>query len=298
MRKEILAIFAITLVCAAGMAQNADKMQYPPENAEGYELVWSDEFNYTGAPDPAKWSFEDGFLRNEELQWYQPQNAHVADGVLKITARKEKVKNKNYKKGSKDWRESRKTATCTSSSINTKGKFDFTFGHVEVRAKVPTQRGAWSGIWTMGTGMPWASCGEIDIMECYHENEKPSLVANVIHGNDNPWQGVSDGKLIPLSYFEQKDKNWTKKFHVWTLDWDKDHIIVKVDGELVKQWDVAVMKNGSIGSGTNPFLKPQYFLLNLAVSGSDNDKPRWKKKRPMELEVDYIRVYQEKQTVK
>lgn len=293
--KRYVMTAAVAMAATFGLqAQTETEMQYPPENAEGYELVWSDEFNYKGAPDPSKWNFERGFVRNKELQWYQPKNAVVADGVLKITARKEKVKNPNYRKKSREWHENRKNAECTSSSITTKGKYDFTYGHMEVRAKVPTQKGAWSAIWTLGTEMPWASCGEIDVMECYRENGIPSLVANVIHGNDQPWQGVTDGIMKPISEFQKEDKDWTRKFHVWTLDWDENTIRIGVDGKEIKSWDMSKIRNGSIGEGINPFTRPQYLLLNLAVSGSKEEKPKWDKKKPMVYEVDYVRVFQKK----
>lgn len=294
MSVKSLLIFVVCAFCGvvSSLAQSEVAIQYAPVGSENMVLVWGDEFNYTGAPDPAKWGYETGFVRNEELQWYQPQNAYVSDGVLKIMARKQKVKNPNYKKGAQSWIESRKNAECTSSSITTKGKYDFRYGHLEVRAKIPTQSGAWAAIWTLGTEMPWASCGEIDVMECYHENGVPSLVANVIHGNDEPWKGVPDGVVIPLSRFEQKDPDWANKFHVWTMDWDENKIDIRVDGELVKHVDIRNLKNGKIGNYSNPFHGNQYLLLNLAVSGSKNDKPKWKKNRPMEYEVDYVRLYQ------
>lgn len=285
------------LVCiyaGANLGLMAQQMNYPPVNAGDYELVWSDEFNYTGAPDPAKWTFEQGFVRNNELQWYQPQNAVVGDGVLKITAKKEKVKNPNYQKGASSWTKSRKNAECTSSSLTTKGKFDFRYGHLEVRAKVPVQPGAWAAAWTLGTTMPWASCGEIDVMECYYSGGKPSLVANVIHGDDQEWHGVSDGIVVPISELELRDPDWVNKFHIWTMDWDENFIDIKVDGETIKRVDIRNLKNGKIGNYSNPFHLNQYLLLNLAVSGSSSNKPKWNKKKPMEYEVDYVRLYQKK----
>lgn len=289
--KKYLFLLPLALASFSAFSQ---PHQQPVGVSNDMVLVWSDEFNYTGAPDPKKWNFEEGFVRNEELQWYQPQNAYVSDGMLRITAKKEKVKNPNYVKKSTEWQQSRKNAECTSASMTTKGKFDFRYGRVEMRAKVPFQPGAWPAFWTLGTTMPWASCGEIDIMECYYENKVPSVVANVIHGNDQKYKGVRNGVVVPVTKFQAKDPNWENQFHVWTMDWDENQIVIKIDGEIIKSVDITNLKNGIIGNYTNPFHLNQYMLLNLAVSGSKENKPKWNKKNPMVLEVDYVRVYQKK----
>ena len=113
-----------------------------------YKLVWSDEFNKPGKPDSTVWSFEDGFVRNEELQWYQPDNAFCEKGLLIIEGRKEKVRNTEYNKEGKSWKQARKYAFYTSSSLKTAGKKEFLYGRIEVRAKIPVGGGAWPAIWT------------------------------------------------------------------------------------------------------------------------------------------------------
>ncbi len=75
-----------------------------PEEIKGMKLVWNDEFNYNGKPDTANWIFENGFVRNEELQWYNPGNAKCTNGLLTIEGRKEKIKNPDFIPGSGDWR--------------------------------------------------------------------------------------------------------------------------------------------------------------------------------------------------
>lgn len=151
-------IFILTLVLAVTGA--ADTF------AGGWKLVWSDEFSHDGLPDTAVWNFECGFVRNGEDQWYQADNAYVRDGLLVIEARKERVKNPRYDKDSRNWQLNREYAEYTSASLNTRGKREFKYGRLEVRARIPVGGGAWPAIWTLGSGQEWPSCGEIDIMEC------------------------------------------------------------------------------------------------------------------------------------
>lgn len=139
------------------------------DNQQKWKLIWSDEFNSDGKPSSDYWNYENGFVRNHESQWYQEDNANIKDGLLTIEGRHERVENSNYNKESKDWRRNRPYATYTSSSINTRGKFEFQYGKVEVRAKIPTPRGAWPAIWTLGSRMEWPSYGEIDIIPKIHK---------------------------------------------------------------------------------------------------------------------------------
>ena len=111
----LASVCAICVVAAALLAQppqpdSAASQTAPPASYPGYSLVWADEFNRTGAPDPKDWTYERGFVRNRELQWYQPQNARQADGFLVIEARRERVANPGYEAGSSDWRRSREFA--------------------------------------------------------------------------------------------------------------------------------------------------------------------------------------------
>ena len=126
-----------------------------PTQYEGWELVWHDEFDKDGIPDPEFWTFEEGFVRNKELQWYQTANATCKDGLLVIEGRKEQVKNPEYDAGSTSWRKKRELAEYTSSSIQTRGKREFLYGRFEVRAKIPVTSGAWPAIWTLGVRKPW-----------------------------------------------------------------------------------------------------------------------------------------------
>jgi beta-glucanase (GH16 family) len=121
------------------------------------KLVWSDEFNYTGLPDSTKWTYEHGYIRNHENQYYtlaRKENVFVHDGVLEIKGGKENYANEFYKKGGNDWRTSDSLTRYTSASINTLGKASWKYGRVEVRAKIPKGLGVWPAIWMMGINIP------------------------------------------------------------------------------------------------------------------------------------------------
>jgi beta-glucanase (GH16 family) len=256
--------------------------------SQQYKLVWNEEFDNI---DTTIWNFENGFKRNHEAQWYQSENAFVKDGKLVIEARKEHRINPNYNSESKDWRNSRKEIRYSSASLNTAEKKEFLFGRFEIRAKIPVTKGAWPAIWTLGKGYPWPSNGEIDIMEYYPVNGTPQILANAAWGNDKPYNAVWNSKKIPFSHFTDKDPAWADKFHIWCMDWDKDYIRIFLDDELLNEISLEKTINGSIGDGTNPFHKPHYILLNLALGG-DNGGEIDDSVFPIQYEIDYVRIYQ------
>ncbi|MGH7573993.1 MAG: glycoside hydrolase family 16 protein, partial [Longimicrobiales bacterium] len=108
-----------------------------------YELVWSDEFDQDGRPDPANWTYERGFVRNAELQWYQPENAWCEDGFLIIEARRERVLNPRHDPERRDWRSEREYAEYTSASVTTRGLHSWQYGRFEMRARIDTRDGLW-----------------------------------------------------------------------------------------------------------------------------------------------------------
>lgn len=256
--------------------------------------MWSDEFNCDGAVDSDKWSFENGFVRNEEAQWYQAENATCRGGNLVIEARQEQRLNPNFVAESNSWKLNRERAEYTSSLIKTKEKFDFQYGRVEVRAKIPTSGGVWPAIWLLGSNRSWPSCGEIDMMEYYRIGGKPHILANVAWGSDKPYQAKWDSEKMPFTYFTSMDLQWADKFHVWRMDWDTENIKLYLDDELLNQTPISKTVNGAIGEYANPFKSPQYILLNLAMGGNcggeiDNAA------LPARFEIDYVRVYQKEQ---
>jgi len=264
-----------------------------PKEYTGWKLVWNDEFNYTGAPDSSSWSYEYGFVRNNEHQWYQPQNAVVGNGILTIKGRNERVYNSNYEKDSRSWQRNRPYADYTSACIKTVRKQEFLYGRFEVRAKIPTGSGSWPAIWTLGNTMAWPNNGEIDIMEYYLIRGVPSILANVAWGSDTKPSGEWRTKTFPYSRWTDKDPHWGEKFHIWRMDWDDKYIRLYLDDELLNEVPLSETINGERGQNKNPFKQPHYILLNLALGGN-NGGPIDNNAFPMDYEIDYVRVYQKK----
>ena len=179
----------------------------------------------------------------------------------------------------------------TTAMLTTAGKKSFLYGRLEVRAKIPTASGAWPAIWTLGSGMEWPSCGEIDIMEYYRIDGEPHILANAAWGNDQRFGAVWNSRKMPFTHFIEKNPDWANQFHVWRMDWDEEHICIYLDDELLNDIPLDTTINGSIGLGENPFRKPQYILLNLALGGQ-NGGPVDDAALPMRYEIDYVRIYQ------
>jgi len=258
-----------------------------------WTLVWSDEFNTEGDYNHEVWEPEEGFVRNHEAQWYQGENAYQKDGCLVIEARKEQKKNPRYwSEEMRDWRSRREFIEYTASSLTTRKSFSFLYGRLEVRAKIPTAGGAWPAIWLLGKGMPWPSCGEIDVMEYYRIEGVPHILANAAWGNDQPYRAVWNSKKIPFSHFTEKDPQWAEQFHLWRMDWSPEAIRIYLDDELLNDIPMSQIVNGSIGKNINPFTRPQYLLLNLALGG-DNGGEIDDSAFPIKYEIDYVRVYQQ-----
>lgn len=279
-RIGLLALLNLALQ-GQGLAQN------------GWKLIWSDEFNVDGSYNSDVWEPEQGFARNHEAQWYQGDNAFCQDGCLVIEARREKRKNPLYRKDAsqQDWRRNRKNIEYTSASLTTRKSFSFTYGRMEVKAKIPTAGGAWPAIWLLGKGMEWPSCGEIDVMEYYRINGVPHILANACWGSDKRYQAIWNSKRIPFTHFTDKDSQWADKFHIWRMDWTPRSISIYLDDELLNEIPLKETVNGTLGNHTNPFQKPQYILLNLALGG-DNGGEIDNKQMPMRYLIDYVRVYQ------
>ena len=301
MKRILLTALIAPLLAAAADPYAVDSAK--PPRIDGYKLVWHDEFDVDGAPDPASWGSETGFVRNHEAQYYQSGNAVCADGRLVLEARKERIANARYHDpaltGGNQWRADREYADYTSASINTSGKHAFKYGRILVRARIPTAPGAWPAIWTLGVKYDWPSNGEMDIMEFYRSNGgngDPIILANYCWSSPwGQWTGKWDGSQTKLTHFTGKDPDWTAKYHVWRMDWTEEKVSIYLDDELLN--DVLTkdaINEGSWGwhwQGHCPFTQEHYILLNLALGG-DNGGPIDDSAMPMRYEVDYVRVYQ------
>jgi beta-glucanase (GH16 family) len=252
---------------------------------EGYQLVWADEFNLDGPPDPKKWRYETGFVRNEELQWYQPENATCRNGLLIIEARREQKANPDYVADHNDWRKNRSNIGYTSACLLTAGQASWLYGRFEMRGRIDIRNGIWPAWWTLGVDKPWPGNGEIDIMEYY----RGKLLANIacLDSNRRPEWYSNTFSMDSLG-----GSNWAGKFHVWRMDWTNDHIALYVDDILLNKVPLNALTNKD-GSGFNPFTQPHYLLLNLAIGGQNGGDPA-NTPFPALFEVDYVRVYKKK----
>ena len=251
-----------------------------------YNLIWNDEFNSGASPNNENWSFEYGFVRNEELQWYQKDNAYLKNGVLVLEGRKEIIVNPNYNSANHSWKTARKHAEYTSASINTKNKFSFKYGIIEVRAKIDTSKGMWPAIWTLGVSKKWPANGEIDLMEFYIHEGKQKLLANAAWANAK-MEAVWDSEKIPFQTFLESEADWSAKFHIWKMDWTEEFIKLYIDGILINEIDLKTTLNPD---GFNPFHQEHYILLNLAIGSNGGDPSTTL--FPKKYEIDYVRVFQ------
>lgn len=273
-------------------AQSATQPTLAPMD-NTWKLVWHDEFDGSGPLDQTIWQPERGFVRNEEYQWYQAENAYRRDGMLVLEARLDSIPNPRYQEGSRDWKRNRPYARYSSASVTTQRSYSFQYGRMEVRARIPAVIGSWPAIWTLGVGGEWPSNGEIDIMEYYHIDGRPHILANAAWGSERRYNAIWNSKKVPYRHFAQQDPYWNEKFHIWTMDWTADYIRIYLDGELLNDVDLSATKNGSLGGFKNPFRQPHYILLDLALGGQNGGEPV-ADAFPMRYEIDYVRVYQQK----
>ncbi len=207
-------------------------------------------------------------MRNQELQWYQPNNATVANGVLTIAAQKVHVLNPNYVAGSTDWKKSRQYYDYTSTSMTTSGKHSWQYGRFEIRARIDTRQGSWPAFWILGDATAWPQSGEVDIME-YYANK---VLANVCtpNGSNCTWDSTNQS-LASLG------TGWSNQFHVWAMEWDAQHIDLYLDGKLVNTYAV------STASATNPNPVREQEVLCPGQPGAG----RRQRRRPDEHDVPH-----------
>jgi len=282
LKKSILIIvFSTWLLTACNHRVTGDKSA--EKGKDGYSLVWADEFNKAGRPDSSNWNYEQGFVRNEELQWYQPENANCNNGLLVIEARHESRPNPVYTAGSNNWKKKRATIDYTSACLISRGKKTWQYGLFEMKARIDISAGMWPAWWTLGVDKGWPANGEIDIMEYY----RGKLLANIANlGKDRKPEWHSNTfKTDSLG-----GTAWASQFHVWRMDWTAEFIALYCDNILLNKVDLVLLENKD-GSGFNPFKQSHYMLLNLALGGQ-NGGDLSGTIFPQKFEVDYVRVYQ------
>ncbi len=248
------------------------------------ELVWYDEFDEDGALDFSKWFHQTQLPNgnswfNGEIQHYTDriENTYVENGIMYLVAKKENFTDQGV------------TKQYTSARLNS--KFAFTYGRVEVKAKLPTGVGTWPAIWMLGKNINeigaywyiegygttnWPACGEIDIMEHWGSNQ--NFVQSAMHTPSSYGGTVNHGgQVIPTASTE---------FHVYALDWFPDRMVFSVDDVVHYTYNPGVQN-----SDTWPFDEDQYLLLNIAII--PNIDPNFTESA---MEIEYVRVYQESTT--
>jgi beta-glucanase (GH16 family) len=259
-----------------------------PALSADWQLTWSDEFDKPGLPNSANWNYEEGFIRNNEAQFYtkgRSENARVENGLLVIEARKESFENPAFDpKAPQGGRRRRHFAEYTSASLTTRGKVSWKYGRIEVRAKLPPGRGTWPAIWTLGTNntVGWPACGEIDIMEFV--GFEPGVVhANIHTAKYNHVKKTGKGSQITIP-------DCSDAFHVYALEWTPERLDFFVDDK--KYFTYA---NEHSGEAAWPYDQPQYLILNLAIGGEwGGAKGIDETCFPQRYYIDYVRVYSPK----
>jgi beta-glucanase (GH16 family) len=249
------------------------------------KLVWSDEFDGNGALDNSKWHHQT--LLPNGTSWYNGEEQHYTDrtsnsiqenGNLKIVAKRENYTNQAV------------TKNFTSARLNS--KFAFTYGRVDVRAKMPISKGTWPAIWLLGRNIietggfftaqygttNWPACGELDIVECgIFPSEPTNYIASAIHTTSSFGSTINKGGRLAT--------NLGTDFHLYSMNWSPDQITFLLDGQAYYTYKPTVKNNQ-----TWPFDSPQYLLLNIAMGGVAGAIPIGFIQD--EMVIDYVRVYQ------
>lgn len=271
--------------------------------AQFENLIWQDEFDIDGQPNPANWDYNIGTGENGwgngELQYYtdRPENVTVQNGMLIITVREESYEGSDY----------------TSARLLTKGKFEQKYGRFEARMRLPSGKGLWPAFWMLGNNIEvesdddtstyqWPFCGEIDIME--NKGSNPTIVSGAVHG-----PGYSGGTPI-LKEYDLVNERVDSEFHVYGIEWGPDYVNFYIDDVLYNQITPDDIPNISIPDFYQDVFTdsleyslyeekwnqwvydhPFFMLLNVAVGGGFDGPPNSETVFPQTLLVDYVRVY-------
>lgn len=240
---------------------------------EGYNMVWSDEFDYTGLPDSTKWGYQTGgygWTAKEQQNYLKadPDNVGVANGVLRITALEERIGRNSH----------------TSTRLVSKDKAEFTRGYFEVRAQVPSGPGIRSSFWMVGdtvSVMGWPNAGEIDLFE--HYGKFPTVMNSAVQNFDNYWSNKTQLGGMKIV------KGCETDFHVYGLEWTETDLIFSVDGEVF--WTYT--QPPGRGWKGFPYRWPFYMAATVAVGGVRGPQELPVSEAfPANMYLDYVRVYQ------
>jgi Glycosyl hydrolases family 16/Calx-beta domain len=241
-----------------------------PTSYPGMTLVWQDEFSGDQL-DETSWQHEIGTGNNgwgnNELQFYQPQNTFLHDGHLLIEARRESVGGRNF----------------TSSRIITRGRREFRYGRIDIRAALPEGQGIWPALWMLGRNINqigWPACGEIDIMELV--GHQPGRIHGTAHFGASFAQHQESGGSTALS----GGRKFSEEFHVFSIVWRENSITW-----LLNDQPFYSLSSQDVGAAPWPFNQPFFFIFNVAVGGNWPGAPDNTTVFPQRMIVDYVRVF-------
>lgn len=241
-----------------------------PTSYTGYSVAWQDEFSGSSL-DLSSWGFDvgGGGWGNNELQYYtnnRPDNVYLTDGKLVIQAKKEAFSGREY----------------TSTRLLTKGKKEFTFGRIDIRAKLPVGKGIWPALWMLGKKIDqtnWPACGEIDIMELV--GKEPNNVYGTMH-----WAATNGSRVLDTKKHTLPSGTYADKFHVFSIVWEADKIEIFMDDISYSKFD-----KSKVGGAAYPFNEPFFLIFNVAVGGDWPGSPDASTTFPQQMVVDYVRVF-------
>ena len=262
-----------TILAEDGLNFTTDNAGYStPMTYPGYTLLWNDEFAGSSL-NTANWNYEtgngSGGWGNNELEYYtnSPKNVFVSNGNLIIEARKESIGGFNY----------------SSARITTQNKKSFTYGRVDIRAKLPKGKGIWPALWMLGSNIntvSWPACGEIDIMELL--GQEPAKMYGTLHYGASSATHGSKGSSYTLP-----SGSFYDRFHVFSMEWKQDQVKLFVDDNLF-----LTVNKADVGSSPYSFNAPFFFIFNVAVGGNWPGSPDATTTYPQRMIVDYVRVFQ------
>ncbi len=267
-------LLGLAATANAQMTGTPDDGYYSPLERPGYRLAWHDEFDSGTFPDTANWTFDlgDGCPNlcgwgNAELQYYtdRPRNVYVKDGFLVLEAWQEHIGERHY----------------TSCRIKTKGKRSFRYGRIDVRARLPVDRGIWPAIWMLGDNIAevgWPRCGEIDIMELV--GQEPNRIYGTAH-----WDPTGHAHRYINNHYDLAEGTFADAFHVFSLVWDENELRWFVDDREFHRLPMETFEP------LNPFHASFYLIMNIAVGGHWPGPPDESTTFPQQMVVDYVRYF-------
>ncbi|WP_299716139.1 glycoside hydrolase family 16 protein [uncultured Tenacibaculum sp.] len=254
MKTPILLTALLILLLSCETKKETEKLIFHQDfNAQKLDTsLWNFDLG-NGCPNLCGWG-------NNERQLYTKENVSVKDGKLVIKATKQ-------------------DSSYFSGKIHTKSKFEFTYGTIEVKAKLPQGHGLWPAIWMLGHDIDkntWPACGEIDIME--YVGKEPHTIYTSLHNSSSYGNTINSKKT--------RKKNIEEGFHIYKTEWSKDAIVFYIDGEKVYTYSPNEKDEKNW-----PYDKPFYLILNLAIGGNFGGPEVDDNIFPQEFIIDYIKVY-------